>query len=266
MSGYNKKISLEKIANEIKQRIPNQYVASFNDPNDDSYKVINFTAYNNDVNTGTFMDINTSGNNFDYDTAGSVLSIVSDSAQDAPGGSGLSSLFLDGLDTDYNQITEVVVTSGITAVVTSNTFLRLNYCFPLSSGSNNKATGNIDITGDGFSWGKFIIGETNAHLGRYTVPAGKSFVGTVAAWHSDKTGEYEISFVTRVAGLTEIEGARLILFQSTGEFRGFPTTSPEKTDLIMRVSKITGSGVLYVAGYGSGVQFDNVLMNELINR
>lgn len=266
MSGYNKKISLEKIANEIKQRVPNQYISSFNDPNDDSYRVINFTAYNDDISAGSFMDINTTANNFNFETAGSTLSIISDSAQDAPGGTGISSLFLDGLDTDYNRITEVVVTSGVTAVETTNTFLRLNVLFPLSSGTDNAAAGNINITGDGFTWATLIIGETNAHLGRYTVPAGKSFVGTVAAWSSDKTGEYEISFVTKAEGITEIEGVRLLLYQSIGDFRGFPTTSPAKTDLIMRVKKITGSGVLLVSGYSSGILFDNDLMNEIINR
>jgi hypothetical protein len=92
-----------------------------------------------------------------------TLTVVS-SASDA------MSLLINGLDSDYNEITEVVTLTGTTPVSTSSSFFRVNSAVILS-GSN---TGNISI-----SSGASVVGYITAGLGAtqscaFTVPAGHS--------------------------------------------------------------------------------------------
>lgn len=79
-------------------------------------------------------------------TAGSILSISSDSADDtAPGGPGAIAVFIDGLDENYEVVGETINLQGLTPVPTLNQYTRINRALVVASGSTNTNVGNIRI-------------------------------------------------------------------------------------------------------------------------
>jgi hypothetical protein len=124
---------------------------------------VNVFGYNQTIGT-TFETVWDDGGSYVYPTSALIMDVVSTSASDT------MNLFIDGLDINYNQITETVTLTGTSAVTTTTAFYRINRATILS-GSN---VGNISISNGGTNYA-FIgaeIGSTQACI--YTVPAGHS--------------------------------------------------------------------------------------------
>lgn len=107
------------------------------------------------------------------------LSVSSANANDTALGTGARTVFLGGLDADYNVISEIVVLNGQAAVLTVKSFLRINQCYVATTGSLDTAAGTIY-----FGTGALTLGvpatiydviefDYNIRLtGSFTVPAG----------------------------------------------------------------------------------------------
>jgi len=124
---------------------------------------LNVFGYNQTIGTA-FETVWDDGGSYVYPTSALIMNVVSTSASDT------MDLFIDGLDINYNQITETVTLTGTSAVTTTTAFYRINRATILS-GSN---VGNISISNGGTNYA-FIgagIGSTQACI--YTVPAGHS--------------------------------------------------------------------------------------------
>ena len=136
-----------------------------------------FVGYNPDI------DINTSpetiwgpGGLFVPPTVAGTVSIVSDSANDDVAGTGALLMAVTGLDANYDEIVEVVVLTGTTPVVTSQSFLRVNRCAVLSSGSGQYNDGIITSTIGALTVCQILANESVSHIGKFTVPATKTFM------------------------------------------------------------------------------------------
>ena len=122
------------------------------------------------------------GNNlYTYITSASRLSVVSDSGDDAAGGTGARTVEIQGLDGDYNLITETITVGG--ADTTTNSFLRVFRARVATAGSVGTNVGILDVTADDSSTvlakinkvgtgGGAGLGQTFMAL--YTIPAGKT--------------------------------------------------------------------------------------------
>jgi hypothetical protein len=124
---------------------------------------LNVFGYNQTIGT-VFETVWDDGGSYVYPTSALIMDVVSTSASDT------MDLFIDGLDINYNQITETVTLTGTSAVTTTTAFYRINRATILA-GSN---VGNISISNGGTNYA-FIgagIGSTQACI--YTVPAGHS--------------------------------------------------------------------------------------------
>lgn len=124
---------------------------------------VNVFGYNQTIGT-TFETVWDDGGSYVYPTSALIMDVVSTSTSDT------MDLFIDGLDINYNQITETVTLTGTSAVTTTTAFYRINRATILA-GSN---VGNISISNGGTNYA-FIgagIGSTQACI--YTVPAGHS--------------------------------------------------------------------------------------------
>ncbi len=127
---------------------------------------------------------------FNYDTAGSVITLTSTSIEDGVAGTGIRSIVLEGLNTDWDVINEVVILTGTTAVATTNTFLRLNSALILTMGSTGKSVGVITGTGDSFTWIKLAAAQTNiGNFGRFSVARNHSFTAENFGWSSGLSGD-----------------------------------------------------------------------------
>ena len=83
------------------------------------------------------------GGLYSYLSAASVLKVSSSSANDTSAGTGARTVELFGLDSDYNEINEVVTLNGQTAVNSTQSYLRINRMIVRSAGSGGSNAGII---------------------------------------------------------------------------------------------------------------------------
>lgn len=218
--------------------------------------------------TPLYNDINLS--NIYYPPTAQKLWVVSTDAQDNPTGTGASLLGISGLDTNYNEITDVVQLNGITPVETNLDFIRANACFILGYGTGNVkinderfpagnlfVSGTSDLTGglpddpmigvDGTNADDFLK-ETANREAIYTVPDNKIFI------MKDYTCNTELSKTARLAIHVRLYGEdffRMIPPQTLSE--GVNKLSfdsifalPPRTDIQGRVKNNTGTSNSFV--------------------
>ena len=128
------------------------------------------SAYNPDCANNTTESIWVEGGLYPYSswTAAQKLYVISTSASDTG-----QTILIDGLDADYNSITETITTTGTSAVATTKNFLRIHYARITSADTPNVGEVTFRLTSG--------VGTVIAHIGaglgmtklsQYTVPAG----------------------------------------------------------------------------------------------
>jgi hypothetical protein len=222
-------------------------------PNNDVIAALNptnlgiFTPHSvigTDIAVGlTQEDLNETDNNFDFDTSGDTLTLTSTSNNDINGGTGIQSILLLGLDTNWNKINETVIMNGTTGVTTTNTFLRLNSYVISSYGSNNASVGIISITGDGFTWGKILANSLySGNLGRYSTAINEKFVIQSFVWTTPQNGDFQLFFYNRVSPFPLIQTTQYFIHSNSQLIFGVPFTLPEKSDILFKVLRESGGG------------------------
>ena len=139
------------------------------------------------------------------------MSVSSTNANDTAEGTGARTIVVQGLDGDYDEITETVTLNGQNAVLTAASFLRINYMYVASAGSTKSAAGDIYIGTGAVTAGvpattyniiKFNYNDTIT--GCYTVPAGHTAYVT--------QGQFTAG---QVSGSTAVQG-RLVAVNGSG--------------------------------------------------
>lgn len=108
-----------------------------------------------------------------------TLKVSSTNANDTASGSGARTVRIDGLDTNFDEISETVSLNGQTAVLTTQLFRRVNYATVLTAGASASAEGDIYIGTGVVTTGVpatvyQIIKQSNNNTvtGHFTIPAG----------------------------------------------------------------------------------------------
>ncbi len=126
-------------------------------------EAVNIFGFNRAVGT-SFETLWNNGGSYSFLSAEQQLSVVSTDAADT------MDVLIEGLDGDYNELTETITLDGTNAVTTTNSFLRVNNAVILSGENAGDITGSYTTT-DVF-YIEAGIGTTQACV--YTVPAGHS--------------------------------------------------------------------------------------------
>lgn len=144
----------------------------------EGYESFRKFGMNSDIGASTLEEMWTLGTIRTMPTVAGVVSLVSDSAEDdeneaTPPGTGAWTIRVEGLDADYNEISELVALQGTTPVNTTNEFLRCYRAYCVKVGTAGYNVGNItgSIGGNAQIYVEAQQGQT--HLCAYTVPAGK---------------------------------------------------------------------------------------------
>lgn len=119
-----------------------------------------------------------------FPTAPIQMQIVSSSASDAAAGTGIRTVTMDYLDTNYMQQTITVTLNGLTPVLTVPTnILRINYFHAASVGSVGVAVGNISVqsVGGAVTYNIITAGRNVAFTGIFTVP-NNAVMGYITHW------------------------------------------------------------------------------------
>lgn len=113
------------------------------------------------------------------------MQVVSTSANDAAAGTGVRTVYIHYLDTNYNEQTEIVTLNGLTPVNTVATnILRINSFHAGSVGSGAAAAGTITLknTAATVTYAQISAGYNTCRQAIYTVPAGK--YGYISHWQA----------------------------------------------------------------------------------
>ena len=135
-------------------------------------------GYNQDVDT-VEESVWPNGGLIPYVTTASVLKISSSNINDTAAGTGARTVYISGVDGNYNTVSETVTLNGQTAVNTVNSYIALNVFYTLTAGSTGHNEGNINAGTGTVTAGVpavlyDLIGATNNNrtTGQYIVPAG----------------------------------------------------------------------------------------------
>ena len=147
-----------------------------------TYKIGTKFGRNSDIDSGP-EDVWNGGNDYTgfNATAAQTVTIISASAADTTAGTGARTIQLDGLDADYNEISEVVTLTGIVSTTSVNSYLRLARAKIITAGTTGTNAGEITIrqsttTANIFAVIPVLSGQTA--IACDTVPAGKTRIIT----------------------------------------------------------------------------------------
>ena len=210
---------------------------------------------NLDVDSGAAELVAPWGGSLVVVTNAETLDIVSDSANDTNGGTGANSIFIDGIDTNYDRITETINLNGLTAVTTANSYRFINYITVELSGSAQSNVGTITATFNttGNIGGQILPGRGTTTQAMYQIP--RNYTGllksiffnvrklaggsapfitfNVNIFDTDKNTIYQ-EFPIRID--TSVENDREIPFI-------IPISAPEKSIIYVTVSTDTNNTV-----------------------
>jgi hypothetical protein len=141
---------------------------------------------------------------YTYITSASTLTLVSTSASDNTS----ASVFISGLDSSFNIITETLFLNGVTGVTTVNSYFRVNSMTLVSAGSSQTTNvGTITLKQSSNVISQINVGIGKSQMAIYTVPAGYSFflnmaeVNTSNSYTSSNIITYSVQTNNNVTGV-----------------------------------------------------------------
>lgn len=209
-----------------------------------AHKTLFKFGFNSDIN-GTEETIWSRGGLYVYPTVAEVNTLSSTSANDTAEGTGARTVFVSGLDANYNEISETVTLNGQTPVNTVNSYLRINRMFVTTAGSGGGAAGTIAAgTGTVTSgvpevcYAEISNSDNQTLMAVWTVPAGYTayiYKGTIS--NATATGSQYITgrLCFKPFGGVLRTAAKVTLHNQFVDFDfGIPIVLPEKTDIEAR--------------------------------
>ena len=135
------------------------------------HTAINVFGYNPDVDTSE-ESVWPDGSTVPHPTVASALTIVSTSTDDDSAGTGARTVYIEGLNGDYNVISETIIMDGTTPVVTTGTYLYVNQFYVATVGTGGANAGEITAKVSTTLYDIIAVGYNNRTTGHYCVPAG----------------------------------------------------------------------------------------------
>lgn len=227
---------------------------------------VEMVGRNADVDTGTVPEtIWGAGGQVGFRTVAAVVEVLSSDAADdgAPAGTGAQTIRVKGLDEDYEPIEETFTMNGVTAVIGTALFLRVNSVEVLTAGSGGTNAGNITVRDSvaGTTRNYIAAGRGRSESAFFTVPAGKILL--LGAWIASATvagagSETQVDVMERrnAGSVNAFHVAWSMIVTSSFEspFR-IPHRFPEKTDVEFRVTEVANSNTV-VALHAHGMLVD----------
>ena len=237
---------------------------------------VNKYGRNIDIDTGSTPELVwPPGGTYEFLTTASRVRVQSTSAQDTYGtGTGGHSVVLEGLDRDFNQISETINLTGTAANTSSFEYLRINRAYVNLAGSTEVNQGRLDFL-DGetgaVTMAHIDAGKSQTEQCQYTIPAGYrgyllDFSGSILKSGSNRNATLELvfrepgskgdeTFVKKSKQQLAIESSGSTSFS---KFYALPLTIPEKTDVYVQCINVSANNTEIFANLGIIIQKDAV--------
>lgn len=182
---------------------------------------------------------------YTYLTAAEQLKIKSSSLSDNITGTGARTLFIQGLDGNYNRISETINLAGTSYVTTTKSYLRCYMAYVVTSGAIGSNAGNIEIwnNAEAHQLDELPLGDGQLHTAGFTVPAGTTFYATDYFFGEATNNGMIFSLWIREYGKSWRLVREYSCIQNNHEIiNAFPFPLPEKTDVELRVRGLATGG------------------------
>jgi hypothetical protein len=193
---------------------------------------------------------------YTFPAAAATLTVSSSSTDDAsPSGTGAQTVLIQGLDANYNVISEVVALNGQTAVNTTKSYLRVNKIIVLTAGSGGTSAGTI-YAGTGtvtsgvpaVTVNRTGITSNESESAFYTVPVG--YTAFITRWtmsSGNSTANASTRFTLRIRPIGGVFGIKAFYsIPGNGIYEcaaAYPLPVPEKSDLEVTAIASVGTSV-----------------------
>jgi hypothetical protein len=177
-----------------------------------------------------------------FPAAALQMTVSSTSANDTSSGTGARTVVIQGLDANYNEVTETVTLNGQTAVTMTASLLRVNYAYVATAGSGNGSAGDIYIGTGTVTAGvpattydiiKFDYNTTIT--GSYTIPAGYTGYVSQGLFSSGQSGgsnQVQGRLLTRGTNNIRMTAAITSINNGVADYVfEYPLEVPEKTTI-----------------------------------
>lgn len=202
------------------------------------HQVIQVFGYNGDIDQ-TEESVWPANGTIPHPVAASVLKISSSSASDTSNGTGARTVYIGGVDGNFNEVSETVTLNGQTAVNTTNLYLYVNYFYVATVGTGTSNAGNINAgTGTVTSgvpavlYDVIAIGYNQRTTAHFCVPTGYTgYMTTGVITVGQDSGSSAITAFLKQHGPDDILRVGAVTTLNNGAVQYdfmFPYTIPEK--------------------------------------
>jgi len=204
---------------------------------------------NTDVGT-SYETIWTAGGVYAWIAAATVLKVSSGNVNDTSAGSGAQTVKVEGLDTDYLEISETVTLNGRTAVNTALSYLRVHRMTVQTGGANGEnagilyaGTGNLTTGVPDNIFSCIAAGENRTLQAFYTIPAGVTGYLVSATYMSSVSKRVTVRLEMREIGGVFVPKDNGVFIDGRMDHElNFPEPILEKTDIQGQAKTGAGSG------------------------
>lgn len=199
----------------------------------------------NDTITNTPEDVWTIGGQQVFLTAAETMSVASTDAADTSAGTGARTVLMEGLDNNFDEISETITLNGTTPVITVNSYIRLLDMTTITAGSDASNQGDITATatGSGDPQNQIRTAGNKSLAVQFTVPNGKTALLLSLTFSAGTNDAMIFSLFTRsFGGLFTIQNVEQII-GSAFDFEAIPYADfSEKSDIRMIANQLSGGG------------------------
>jgi len=152
-----------------------------------------------------------------------------------------SQIVINGLDANYNPISEIITVNGRTPVTTVNAYLRIQNAYVIANETLQNiyiGTGTVTSGVPATVYERIFNGYNRTESARYTVPAGRTFYithGTISHGSDSSNAFMTARLIFRLFGLPFQNSAVVNLNNKFIDFWfDYPVALPERTDIEAR--------------------------------
>jgi len=222
------------------------------------HQTVSIFGYQSAITT-TFIPVWENATTYTYPTSASTMTVVSTSANDNTA----ASILINGLDSNFNPISETIFLNGTTGVTTVNSYLRINSLIMMSGGTGFKTNQGVITVKQSAN----IVAQINTGVGKsqstiYTVPNGYSFYLDLAEVNTSNsyTGSTIITYKVQV--INNINNVQLNVLQQpfvsiyTANRSSDPFVYTQKSDIQWQLVTSTGTIAAGVIITGKLIKLD----------
>jgi len=204
----------------------------------DGHEVLNVFGYSTATPSSGFIAAWENNTAYAFPTVASTMVVTSSSASDTA-----VTILINGLDANYERISESVALNGTTAVTTTKVFFRINSVLTILG----NAVGTVYVkNAGGTTYAQIAIGSGKTNMSIYTVPAGYTAYWTQFDSFSSTSvtsGVYATfrALLTSPAGVNNVT-LTIPFLNDFSVTRPYPVAYVEKTDVQWQC-KSSGAGL-----------------------